>query len=223
MYCFHKYICTFHFQTLLNSCWKSTLSVCTQTTTYFKCQFELMTGLVCFAIFASLLASRIQIDYCFCISENFWNNTSRDFWVFIFVMMWEIYYQYTVVIIPKIFLFNSSLGPLLDELQIHFTKHKLKILRLTRAVRPLWRVRWLPDTILICTIVVFTWSLREAITFCTVQLTINTHFVWCACKIAIHRLKGDFTGRTWEKHKDTKENMQSHIDEFGELNKQTGK
>lgn len=97
-----------------NSCWKSTLSVCRQSTTCFKCQFELMIGLVCFAIFASLFP-RIQIDY-FCISENFWNNTFREIWVFICNtcndVEWEIYYQYTVVIIPKIFLFNSSLRAL---------------------------------------------------------------------------------------------------------------
>lgn len=134
---------------------------------------KLLIRLVCFAIFVVL--SRIQIDY-FCILEIFRsNNTFRDFHAFIFnacnnLEAEKISYHYTAlslslyislyhitIVISKIFSLTSALNTLLDKMQIHFTKHRLKIttVRLTRAVRPLWRIRWLPDTILICTVVVF--------------------------------------------------------------------
>lgn len=86
----------------------------------------------------------------------------------------------------------------------------LVTIRLTGAIRPLCRIRWFPDTILICTVVVFTWSFWKAITFCTLQSAVNSHFIWCACKITIHRLKRDFTGRTYKKYK------VSYIDECSE-------
>lgn len=142
----------------------------------------------------------------------------RDFHAFIFsacnnLEAEKISYHYTAlslslyislyhitVVISKIFSFTSALNTLHDKMQIHFTKHRLKIttVRLTRAVRPLWRIRWLPDTILICTVVVFIWSFWKAVALCTAQGAINAFFIWCACKISICGLKRNFTGRTYE-------------------------
>lgn len=86
----------------------------------------------------------------------------------------------------------------------------LVTIRLTGAIRPLCRIRWFPDTILICTVVIFTRSFWKAVTLCTLQSAINSCFIWSACKITIHRLKCNFTGRTYEKYKVL------YIDECGE-------